>query len=93
MGDNLVEAFTVFIRKHKESAKQYSQQQSLASLAKVQNSLKHVGSLLQLFADDTIDDQKVFGSIRGKAFKLISKEDISLVSTQFENSGFDKTVF
>jgi hypothetical protein len=61
MGDNLVEAFTVFIRKHKESAKQYSQQQSLASLAKVQNSLKHVGSLLQLFVDDTIDDQKVFG--------------------------------
>jgi len=93
MGDNLVEAFTVFIRKHKEAAKQYSQQQALSSLAKVQNSIKHVGSLLQLFVDDTIDNKESLGAVRQRAFKLISKEDISLVSMQFENNGFDKTEF
>ncbi|MFT5084696.1 MAG: hypothetical protein ACI9Y1_002752, partial [Lentisphaeria bacterium] len=37
--------------------------------------------------------RKCLASIRRRAFKLISKEDISLVSTQFEKSGFDKAAF
>jgi len=87
--DNLVSAFSYLVRKLSESAKSYGKHKVADDLEVVRNNLKVAGNLLNFFIESDISDDMAFGDIRKKAFKLLSKEKIRLLSSHLDNNDFD----
>jgi len=87
--DNLVSAFNYLVRKLSESASRYAKQKIADDIEVVRNKLKLAGNLLGYFVDSEIDDKVSFGDIRKKAFKLVSKKDIRLLSEHLDKKEFD----
>ncbi|MFT7261677.1 MAG: TnpA family transposase [Glaciecola sp.] len=87
--DNLVSAFSYLVRKLSESSKSYGKHKVADDLEIVRNNLKVAGNLLSFFIESEISDDMAFGDIRKKAFKLLSKDKIRLLSSHLDNNDFD----
>lgn len=87
--DQLVAAFRYLARKHIEASKSAAKQQFANDMEVVRDKLKYAGSILQYFIDDDLDDCVKFGDIRQKAFSLIPKDELKMISQHLDESDFD----
>ncbi len=87
--DNLVSAFNYLVRKLSESATRYAKQKIAEDIEVVRKKLKLAGNLLSYFVDSETDDEVSFGDVRKIVLKLISKDDIRLLSDHFDKKEFD----
>jgi len=87
--DNLVSAFRFLVRKLDESAKVFAKQRVVEDINVVRTKLKSAGDLLKYFIDSEMSDDLTFGAVRKKAFKLLPKESIRLLSDHLDNNDFD----
>ncbi len=87
--DNLVSAFIYLVRKLSESATRYAKQKIAEDIEVVRKKLKLAGNLLGYYVDAEIGNEVSFGEIRKKAFKLISEDNIRLLSDHFDKKEFD----
>lgn len=88
--DKLVTAFQYLERKHGEAAKSYAKIRIAEEIEVIRDKLKCAGNILRFFVDEKVSDSTQFGEIRKKAFKLISKDEISMISQHLDESSFDK---
>ena len=88
--DKLVTAFQYLVRKHNEAAKFNAKQRIADELEVIRDKLKYAGNILGFFVDDKLSDSMQFGEIRKEAFKLISKDEISMISQHLNENDFDK---
>jgi len=87
--DKLVMAFCYLIRKHNEAAKSAAKLRIADELDVIRNKLKYAGNILHFFVDDSLSDSTKFGNIRKKAFKVISKKEILMISQHLDENEFD----
>ncbi len=78
--DNLVQAFGYHIMKIDEATKVSATQRFADAMVKSQQEIPQVGRLLCLYVDDTVVDTTPFGVVRQKAFTIIPKDTLLLVS-------------
>lgn len=87
--DNLVTAFEYLARKLHESSKKYARRRILEDINVVRKELKAAGDLLGMYIDGDITDDMSFGKVRKKAFKVLSKKKIKLLSQHLNETDFD----
>ena len=88
--DRLTDALIFWVRKLNQSALDHAKQKVADDLETVRGKLNQAGVVLGLFADGTIDHSITFGEARKKAYKILSKREIALVSQHLSNHDFDK---
>ena len=91
--DKLVTAFQYLVRKHNKTAKSNAKQRIADELEVIRDKLKYAGNILGFFVDEKLSDSTQFGEIRKEAFKLISKDEISMISQYLDENDFDKTQY
>ena len=87
--DKLVTAFSYLTRTYNEEAKAFAKQEIAQELETIRGKLKSAGNILHYFVDDKLSDDLSFGEVRQRAFSLIPKEDISMISRHLDDSCFD----
>jgi len=87
--DKLVVAFSYLTRKHSEASKRFAKQRIADELEVIRKKLKYAGNILNYFVDDELSDVTSFGNVREKAFSLISKDEIRMISKHLNENDFD----
>ncbi len=87
--ENLVESFIYLVRKLHESSKKYAKRKVLEDINTIRKELKAAGNLLGLYIDGDITDDISFGQVRKKAFKVLSKKKIKLLSKHLNETDYD----
>ena len=81
LSDNLVSALGFQMKKLEEETKEISERQFAHAQANKQQEAPRVGRLILLYVDDAIDDATQFGTVRHRAFEIMSK-DAMLTASQ-----------
>lgn len=87
--DNLMAAFVYLTRKLHEASKKFARRRVLEDINIIRKELKAAGNLLSMYIDGNIANKESFGSVRKKAFKLLSKNKIKLLSKHLNESDYD----
>ena len=87
--DNLISAFIYLVRKIQDSSKKYAKKKILDDINVIRNELKTAGELLAFFVDGDIPNTEEFGKVRRKAFKLLSKRKIKILSNHLNETEYD----
>lgn len=87
--DNLVSAFLYLVRKITESGRIFAKQKVAEDVDVVKDSLKVAGNILSFFVDPDISDSRMFGDVRKRAFKLLPKKKLKLLSAHLDDTDFD----
>ncbi len=87
--DNLSSAFEYLARKLHESSKKYARKKILDDIKVIRKELKAAGDILGMFIDGEIKDEITFGQVRKKAYKVLSKKKIKLLSQHLNETDFD----
>lgn len=74
LSDNLVAALRYQMKKLEDETKLLSERAFSAALLKKRQNLPKVGQLLLLYVDDTFKDTILFGTVRKKAYTILSKK-------------------
>ena len=74
--DNIVEAFGYQTRHLEDSTKAVANQQAAQIHNERQQATPRVGELLLLYMDDSLTDLTPFGTVRGKAFRIMPEEKL-----------------
>ncbi len=89
--DKLVITFCYLTRKHNEAARTSAKQRIADELEVIREKLKYAGNILRYFVDEELSDSTQFGEIRKKAFSLIPKDEIQMISQHLDENDFDLT--
>jgi len=87
--DNLITALVYLSRKLHESSKKYAKKKVLEDINIIKKELKAAGELLQIYIDADIGNDISFGTIRKKAYKVLSKKKIEILSNHLRDSNYD----
>lgn len=93
INDNLIEAFICNVRQYEDSAKQFSKDVVYKKKSQANDDMKMTGKILKFFLSPDIADTVSFGEIRTKAFDLLDREKMELVSAFIGTSSFDEEEF
>ncbi|EGF33715.1 Tn5044 transposase [Oxalobacteraceae bacterium IMCC9480] len=74
--DNIVEAFGYHTRHLEDDTKVVANQQAVKIHNERQQATPRVGELLLLYVDDSLTDVTPFGTVRGKAFRIMPEEKL-----------------
>ena len=74
--DNIVEAFGYHTRHLEDDTKAVATQQAAKIHNERQQATPRVGELLLLYVDDSLTDVTPFGTVRGKAFRIMPEEKL-----------------
>lgn len=91
--DRLVSAFSYLTRKQVEAAKLSAKHQFASDMETIRGKLKFAGKILHYFVDDNIDASTSFSEIRKKAFNLVPKDDLKMISQHLDEHDFDLTEY
>ncbi|MGB4192165.1 MAG: Tn3 family transposase [Rickettsiales bacterium] len=83
LNDNILDAFTHFVNKFYDKAKEYAKEKSLESTTQYQDQLPLVGDILNLFLEDH-EEQTKFLAIKDRAFKIIEKDSLAKTIMQLK---------
>ena len=81
--DNLVDAFCYHIKYFDDCMRMSLSNHKLGSYKKHKKYAKKVAKLLNLFTDVNFDDKDPYGKIRKIAYKILPKEQIAALATEF----------
>lgn len=87
--DNLITALVYLSRKLHESSKKHAKKKVLEDINIIRKELKAAGELLQIYIDTDIDNEVSFGNIRKKAYKVLSKKKIEILSNHLRDTNYD----
>ncbi len=87
--DNLFIALVYLSRKLHEASKKHGKKKVLEDINIIRKELKAAGELLQIYIDTNIGNDISFGSIRKKAYKVLSKKKIEILSNHLRDSNYD----
>ena len=93
INDNLIEAFICNVRQYEEAAKQFARNMVYKRKSQANEDIKVTGEILNFFLSPDIADNVSFGEIRTKAFQLLNREKMEIVTTFIGVSGFDEEEF
>lgn len=93
INDNLIEAFIHNVRQYEEAAKQFARDMVYKRKYQANEDIKVTGDILNFFLSPDIADNVSFGEIRTKAFQLLNREKMEIVTTFIKASGFDEEEF
>jgi len=91
--DNLVDALISNVRHYEEEAKKFAKNMIYKRKTEVNENVKMTGKILDLFLNTDIEDSVNFGEVRAKAFEVLSREQIKIVSTFIGANSFDEEEF
>ena len=87
--DNLITALVYLSRKLHESSKKHAKKKVLDDINIIRKELKAAGELLQIYIDTDIGNEISFGDIKKKAYKVLSKKKIEILSNHLRDSNYD----
>ena len=93
INDNLINAFTYYINKYTDEAKEIAKEKVYEYKVEGNKYLKNAGKILKLFVDETIPEETEFKKIKEFAFKIIEKDKISFLSSYISRTRFDTTEY
>jgi TnpA family transposase len=93
VSDNLVNTFIYHVNKLIEESENKAKEQMALEKLEENKNLKNAGKILELFTDDTISDDTLFGKIKERAFTILSKEQFTVVSRYIFNASFDEAAY
>lgn len=91
--DKLVTTFQYLVRKTNEAQTTGAKIRIANELKKVRHKLKEAGSVLNLFLDNQITNSEPFGKVRKKAFKVLTKKEMKIVSQHLNDNDFDQPAY
>ena len=93
VNDNLVNTFLYHVGKFIEEAKEAAKEQMAEEKLEGNRNLKNAGKILGLFTDETIPDETIFGTIKERAFAILTKEQFAIVSLYLTNATLDEYAY
>jgi len=93
VNDNLVNTFLYHVGKFIEEAKEAAKEQMAEEKLEGNRNLKNAGKILGLFTDETIPDETIFGTIKERAFAILTKEQFAIVSRYMINAILDESAY
>lgn len=93
VNDNLVNTFLYHVNKFIEEAKEAAKEQMAKERLEANQHLRDAGKILDLFTDETIPNEMIFGAIKQKAFFILDKEKFPLVSQYLTKAVLDETAY
>lgn len=78
LSDNLVDAMAYHMKKLEEESSAGAQKLFVAEQVRRQPDTPQVGRLLLLYVDDTVADTTLFGNVRQRAYKIMSKDTLQI---------------
>lgn len=90
INDNLVDAFISLTNKYISESKEVTEERITKLKMENYKNMKGAGHIIGFFIDTEIPNTKEFGEVREKAFKIVNKDDISLLSKYFLNPQIDE---
>ncbi|MCC8373128.1 hypothetical protein CKY10_10370 [Photorhabdus sp. HUG-39] len=93
INDNLVEAFIGHVRQYEEAAKLFAKDMVYKRKSQANEDIKATGKILGFFLNPDITDNVSFGEIRAKAFQVLNREKMEIVTLFIGSSGFDEEEF
>ncbi|NQY35632.1 MAG: Tn3 family transposase [Alteromonadaceae bacterium] len=91
--DSLAQSFLVSCKTFNNRSTTYRDEKVQQLAQSLMNDIQKVPEILNLFIDGKIEDDASFGVIRDKAFEIISKKQLPLVSQQLAKVKPDKSFF
>ncbi|MBF0227718.1 MAG: Tn3 family transposase [Desulfobacterales bacterium] len=89
INDNLINTFIYQTRKIIENSKKAANLRIINLKMEGNRYLPKVSKVMNLFVDDTISNDTLFGNIRKQAFGILEEDKFSLVSRYISKYGFD----
>ena len=91
--DSLTQSFLVAYKDFNDQAVAYRDEQVKQQALALLGQIEKVPQVLNLFVDNTIEDSDEFGTVRRRAFNLIARDQLPLVSQLLAKVKPDKAVF
>ena len=91
--DNLTKSFLVAYQQYMDQAVEYRNEHYQSQLNELSDNISLVPELIKLFIDSSIGDDVSFGTVRRRAFRIISKLNIPKVCQQLSDIKPDKSLF
>ena len=88
--DNLIQSFLVCYKNFNDQSIDYQHEKQKEYASAMAESLEKVPTLLNLYIDDTLDNELSFGHIRETVFEIIAKDKLKLVTQKLANVTLDK---
>ncbi len=93
VNDNLINTFLYHVSKFIDVAKKAAREQMAEEKLEGNRNLKNAGKILGLFTDETIPDETIFGTIKERAFAILTKEQFPIVSRYMTNATLDESAY
>ena len=93
VNDNLVNTFLYHVNKFIEEAKKAAKEQMAKERLEANQHLRDAGKILDLFTDEAIPNETIFGTVKQKAFTILDKEKFPLVSRYLTKAVLDETAY
>ncbi len=93
VNDNLVNTFLYHVGKFIDEAKKSAKEQMAQERLEANQHLTDAGKILNLFTDETIPDETVFGTVKERAFGILKKEQFAIVSRYLMKATMDETAY
>jgi hypothetical protein len=93
INDNLVDALINNVRQYEEKAKKFAKDVVYNQKIQANEKFKMTGKILDLFLNTDIEDNINFGEVRAKAFQVMSREQMKVVSAFIGSNSFDEEEF
>lgn len=93
VNDNLVQTFLYHVGKFIYKAKEAAKEQMAEEKLEGNRNLKNAGKILRLFIDENIPDETIFGTIKERAFAILTKEQFAIVSRYMTNATLDESAY
>lgn len=93
INDNLVNTFLYHVNKFIDEAKKAANEQMAQERLEANKHLTDAGEILNLFTDETIPNETIFGVVKQKAFTILDKEKFPLVSRYLAKETLDETAY
>ncbi|RLA55561.1 MAG: hypothetical protein DRQ98_04715, partial [Gammaproteobacteria bacterium] len=91
--DSLTQSFLLAYKDFNDQAVAYRDEQVKQQALVLLDQIEKVPQVLNLFVDNTIEDSDEFGTVRRRAFNLIARDQLPLVSQNLAKVKPDKAVF
>jgi hypothetical protein len=93
VNDNLINTFLYHVSKFIDVAKKAAKEQMAEEKLEGNRNLKNAGKILGLFTDETIPEETIFGTIKERAFAILTKEQFAIVSRYMTNATLDDLAY
>ncbi len=93
VNDNLVQTFLYRINAFIKDAKEAAKEQIAVERLKTNQHLKDAGRVLELFIDETILNETIFGIVKARAFNILKEDQFPLVAACLAKVTIDEIAY